>query len=135
MTEAKRVVQEFCDLMAKRDTEALRAYLADDAIYHNVGMEATVGAEATLVNLAGQFAMFPNCYEYRMQNIVGEGDVVMTERLDMIAGPDGEPKGVPVMGTFVVRGGKIVRWTDYWDTALPGRLLSGEDVSSLLPQY
>jgi limonene-1,2-epoxide hydrolase len=38
------------------------------------------------------------------------------------------------MGTFVVRVGKITRWTDYWDTALPGRMLAGEDVSALVPQ-
>ena len=52
----------------------------------------------------------------------------------MIKGPDGTLQGVPVMGTFVVRDGKIRRWTDYWDTALPAKMMTGVDVSALLPQ-
>jgi limonene-1,2-epoxide hydrolase len=58
---------------------------------------------------------------------------VLTERLDLIKGPDGKIHAVPVMGTFVLRDGKICRWTDYWDTALPGKMMSGGDVSALVP--
>jgi len=58
---------------------------------------------------------------------------VLTERRDMIKGPDGTIHAVPVMGTFVLAGGKITRWTDYWDTSLPGKMMTGEDVSSLVP--
>jgi limonene-1,2-epoxide hydrolase len=42
-------------------------------------------------------------------NLVADGDIVMTERLDLIRVPSGEIAGLPVMGTFVVRDGKIVR--------------------------
>jgi limonene-1,2-epoxide hydrolase len=86
-----------------------------------------------VANLAGQFGMFADSYEYRMQHIVAEGDVVMTERLDMIKSPDGAIHGVPVMGTFVVSNGKISRWTDYWDTTLPGKMMSGQEYSALVP--
>ena len=51
----------------------------------------------------------------------------------MIKGPDGNLHGVPVMGTFVVTDGKISRWTDYWDTSLPGKMMTGEDYSALVP--
>lgn len=136
MSKPIEVVQEFCDLMAKRDTEALRPYLADDAVYQNTGMPASVGVGPVLENLGGQFAMFPDSYEYRMQHIVADGDVVMTERLDMIKGSDGGLHGVPVMGTFVVRNGKISRWTDYFDIGLIGKMMSGEDYHALVPpQY
>ncbi len=77
--------------------------------------------------------MFPDTYEYKMRNIAGAGDVVLTERLDMINGFDGVPHAVPVMGTFVVRGDRSTRWTDYFDTALIGKMLSGEDYSTLIP--
>src|ERR1700678_1015668 len=107
MSDSAGVVQEFCDLMAKRDAESLRRLVADDAVYQNTGMPASVGVDAIIENLAGQFAMFPDSYEYRVQHIAANGDVVMTERLDMIKGLDGTRHGVPVMGTFVVRGGKI----------------------------
>lgn len=133
MSEPVETVRQFCDLMAKRDPGALRPYLADDVVYQNTGMPASVGVAAVLENLGGQFAMFPDSYEYRTKNIAADGDVVLTERVDMIKGPDGQLHGVPVMGTFVLRGGKISRWTDYFDTALIGRMMSGEDYSALVP--
>jgi limonene-1,2-epoxide hydrolase len=132
MADSAGVVKEFCELMASRDAAALRPYLADDAVYQNTGMPATTGAEAIVDNVAGQFGAFPDSYEYRLINLASDGDVVLTERLDMIRTPQGV-QGVPVMGTFVVRDGKISRWTDYWDTALPGKMMSGDDVSALVP--
>jgi limonene-1,2-epoxide hydrolase len=132
MTDARGVVQEFCDLMVKRDAEALRGFFADDAVYQNCGMPATVGVDAIVANLAGQFGMFPDSYEYVMKNIAADGDVVLTERLDMVTTPSGA-QGVPVMGTFVLREGKIRRWSDYFDTALPRKMMTGEDVSGLVP--
>ncbi|TFV88891.1 limonene-1,2-epoxide hydrolase family protein [Blastococcus sp. CT_GayMR16] len=132
MSDSANVVRQFCDLMVTRDASALRAFLADDAIYQNAGMPASVGAAAIVENLAGQFGAFPDSYEYKTINLAADGDVVLTERLDMIATPTGV-QGVPVMGTFVVRDGKIVRWTDYWDTSLPGKMMTGEDVSALVP--
>ena len=133
--DARQVVQEFCDGMVKRDAEALRMYLADDVVYQNTGMEAAVGIDATLESLAFQVSMFPTSYEYKTVNIVADGGLVLTERLDMIAGPDGVAHGVPVMGAFEVTDGKITRWTDYFDTALPAKMLSGEDYSALVPKH
>jgi limonene-1,2-epoxide hydrolase len=132
---AKQVVQGFCDLMVKRDAESLRPYLADHVVYQNTGMPAASGIDEVIANVAGQFAMFPDSYEYRTINIVGEGDVVMNERLDHVKGPDGRVHALPVMGTFIVRDGKITRWTDYWDSALIGKMMVGEDYSALVPQY
>ena len=40
---------------------------------------------------------------------------------------------VPVMGIFEVRDGRIGRWRDYFDMGLTGRLIGGDDVTSLLP--
>ncbi|MCU4183258.1 nuclear transport factor 2 family protein [Acidiferrimicrobium sp. IK] len=132
---AKQVVQDFCDLMVRRDAEALRPYLADDVVYQNAGMPASAGIDQVIDNMAGQFAMFPDSYEYRTINAVAEGEVVMNERLDMVKGPDGTVHGLPVMGAFVVRDGKIARWTDYWDSALIGKMMSGEDYAALVPAY
>ena len=132
---AKQVVQQFCDRMVDRDAEALRPLLADKVVYQNAGMPPAEGIEATLAALAFQFEMFPDSYEYETINAVNEGDVVMNERLDYIRGPDGNRHGLPVMGSFVVKDGKIVRWTDYWDSSLIAKMMSGEDYSSLVPRY
>jgi limonene-1,2-epoxide hydrolase len=133
MTDLIKLVDTFCGLMEQHDAAALKPYFADDAIYQNVGMPATVGADAIAENLGQQFAMFPDSYAYQMINIAASGDTVLTERLDMIQTPAGEVVGIPVMGTFVVHDGKIARWTDYWDTGLPMKMMTGEDVSGLVP--
>lgn len=39
------------------------------------------------------------------------------------------------MGTFVLRDGRITRWTDYWDLGLPRRMMTGEDVDALVPNH
>ncbi|WP_261557855.1 limonene-1,2-epoxide hydrolase family protein [Frankia tisae] len=67
----------------------LRPLLAADAVYQNVGTPATIGAAAIVENLAGQFAVFPDSYEYRVLalTLAADGDVVLTERLDMIRTP------------------------------------------------
>jgi limonene-1,2-epoxide hydrolase len=133
MTDPIQLVVTFCGLMEQRDAAALKPYLAADAVYQNVGMPATVGADAIAENLGQQFAVFPDSYAYRMINVAASGDTVLTERLDMIKTPADEVVGVPVMGTFVVQDGKIARWTDYWDTGLPMKMMTGEDVSGLVP--
>jgi limonene-1,2-epoxide hydrolase len=133
MSDPLDIVKTFCGLMEQRDASALRPYLTDDAVYQNVGMPATVGADAIAENLGQQFSVFPDSYAYRMVNIARSDDTVLTERLDMIKTPAGNVVGVPVMGTFVLRDGKIARWTDYWDTTLPMKMMTGEDVSALVP--
>ncbi len=132
MTSPTEIVQSFCDAMAGRDAEALRPYFADDAVYQNTGMPAAVGVDDIVANLAGQFATFSDSYEYIVKNIAASGDTVLTERLDLIRTPSGI-RAVPVMGAFTFCGGKITRWTDYWDTSLPAKMMRGEDVSSLVP--
>ena len=133
MADAAQVVRDFCELMVKRDAEALRGFFTDDAVYQNCGMPGTYGVDDIVANLAGQFEMFPDSYEYVVKNLAADGDVVLTERVDMIRTPSGV-QGVPVMGTFVLRGGKIARWHDYWDTALPAKMMTGEDIEPLVPQ-
>jgi cytochrome P450/limonene-1,2-epoxide hydrolase len=133
MSDPAAIVREFCDLMIKRDPEALRPLLADDAVYQNVGTPAFTGISAILENLGIQFSVFPDSYEYKTLNLVAAGEVVLTERLDFVRVPSGELAGLPVMGAFTVRDGKIVRWTDYWDTALVMKMMTGEDFSALVP--
>ncbi|MET0702057.1 MAG: limonene-1,2-epoxide hydrolase family protein [Mycobacterium sp.] len=133
MTDPIEVVETFCGLMQERDPALLRPYLTDDAVYQNVGTPATVGVDAITTNLAQQFAAFPDSYAYELINIAASGTAVLTERLDMIKTPAGDVVGVPVMGTFVVHEGKIARWTDYWDTTLPRKLMTGTDVTDLVP--
>lgn len=134
MSSPADVVRNFCALMERRDAEALRPFLAEGAVYQNVGMPAFTGPDAIVENMAGQFAMFPDAYAFEIVNLASDGPVVLTERLDYIQAPDGSKPAIPVMGTFVVDDdGRITRWTDYFDLNLIMKLLQGEDISGLVP--
>ncbi len=134
MTHPVDVVREFCALMERRDPEALRPLLADDAVYQNVGMPAFTGVDAIVENMGAQFSMFPDAYAFEIVNIASDGSVVLTERLDYIQAPDGSKPAIPVMGAFVVGDdGRITRWTDYFDVNLTVKLLQGEDITALVP--
>jgi limonene-1,2-epoxide hydrolase len=126
----EEVVRQFCSLVSKRDVDALRPLLDDDVVYHNIGMPASEGIEATLANVAGQWEMFPDSYEYEVRHLAASGNAVLTERIDRIG--VGVVAPVPVMGTFEVRDGKITHWRDYFDAALAGKLMAGEDTTGLI---
>ena len=85
---AEDVVREFCNAVSKRDPEVLRQLLDADVIYQNVGVGTSRGLEATIENVAGQWAMFPDAYKFEIVNLAVSDDVVLTERIDHV-GPGG----------------------------------------------
>lgn len=132
MSDPIEVVRRFCETLSRRDAAAVRPMLTDEAIYQNVGMAANVGADAVVADLANQYTMFPEEYRFEIKHVAAHGNVVLTERVDHLAGP-GMKMALPVMGAFVVDGDRIVRWTDYFDSALIGKILGGEDIGPLIP--
>jgi limonene-1,2-epoxide hydrolase len=131
MANAEAIVREFCTVVSKRDVELVRPLFGDGVVYHNVGMEPSAGLADVLANLEGQWAMF-DVYEFEIVHLSVSGDTVLTERVDTI-GSGGARWPLPVMGAFDVEDGKITAWRDYFDAALIGKLMAGEDVSSLVP--
>ncbi|MGE0879124.1 MAG: limonene-1,2-epoxide hydrolase family protein [Acidimicrobiia bacterium] len=130
---AESVVREFCAGAGKRDLELLRGLLADDVLYLNVGVNRSEGIEATLANVAGQWAAFSERYDYELVNIAVNGNVVLTERIDRVQPAGGAPVApVPVMGRFEVVNERITKWIDYFDSALVPKLFAGES-GDLLP--
>jgi len=107
------VVSRFCDAWSAGDLDALMAFFADDAVYHNIPIDAVTGVDAIRSTIAG-FTQGVEKIEFRVDNIVADGDVVLTERVDVFHLPD-KAIELPVMGTFEVRKGKIAAWRDYFD--------------------
>jgi limonene-1,2-epoxide hydrolase len=114
MSDAIDLIRRFCDEFAKGSSvDEIVAYFTDDAVYHNIPVEPAVGPEA----IKAVFSMFTTGVErmeFKIRNIVGEGDVVLTERVDVFVLPNVTIE-LPVMGTFEVRDGKIAKWRDYFD--------------------
>ena len=132
MSDPAEVVREFCELLTKHDAEAVRPHLSAGAVYQNVGMAPSIGPDAIVADLANQYTMFPETYRFEIKHLAVNDGVVLTERIDYLEGP-GMKMALPVMGAFVVKDGLIARWTDYFDSALIGKILGGEDTGGLIP--
>jgi limonene-1,2-epoxide hydrolase len=132
MSTPLEVVQEFCAAWAAKDLDTIGRLLADDVVYHNVGMEPAVGKEASLASMQGFVAMAESI-SFEIHRLAADGNTVLTERTDTFV-VNGVKAPIPVMGTFELRDGLIVAWRDYFDMGLTTRMMGGEAVEpSLLP--
>ncbi len=122
--DAERLVRDFCAAFEKHDAEALRPFLADDVVYHNIPMDPAVGIDEAIAFVAGFFAMCESMV-IETTNLAVRGDVVLTERIDTFTVGD-KVASLPVMGTFEIRDGKIGAWRDYFDLAQITAMLSAE---------
>jgi limonene-1,2-epoxide hydrolase len=107
------VVRRFCAAWADGDLDAIVGAFTDDAVYHNIPLDPVVGPEAIRTFIEG-FIGGVDAVEFQIRNIVGSGDVVLTERVDVFVAP-GKRIELPVMGTFELRDGRIAAWRDYFD--------------------
>ncbi|MCK2242950.1 MULTISPECIES: limonene-1,2-epoxide hydrolase family protein [unclassified Crossiella] len=107
-----------------RDVAEILRHLAPDIRYQNMPLPTVRGARA----VARQFGLLHRLYtgcEVEITNIATNGEVVLTERFDVIRRGDWSAR-FWVCGTFVVRDGRIVLWRDYYDqAALLGSALAG----------
>jgi limonene-1,2-epoxide hydrolase len=113
MTDAIDVVQEFCDSWAKGDLDLTVGFFTEDAVYHNIPVAPVTGKDAIRETIAG-FTAGVERVEFRVRNIVADGNVVLTERVDVFFTPQVTIE-LPVMGVFELVDGKIGAWRDYFD--------------------
>ena len=134
MSTPEEVVQEFCAAFATKDVDTISKLLADDVVYHNVGMAPAVGKEASIAMIQG-FLDMAEKMTFRIHRIAANGDSVLTERTDTFT-INGADSPVAVMGSFDLRDGKIVAWRDYFDMGLITKMMSGEAVDpAVLPVF
>jgi limonene-1,2-epoxide hydrolase len=107
------IVRRFCAVWSNVDPDEIAEFFTDDAVYHNIPMDPLTGRDTIKSFIAG-FAGGAEQIDFRVRNIVADGDVVLTERVDVFVMPNGKVE-LPVMGTFEVRDGKIAAWRDYFD--------------------
>ena len=113
MAQPVDVVRDFCALWAKGDLDAIVECFTEDAVYHNIPVAPVTGKSAIRVTIAG-FTTGVDSIEFRVLNIAADGNLVLTERVDVFSMPTVTIE-LPVMGTFEVRDGKIAAWRDYFD--------------------
>ncbi len=114
MSDAIDLIQRFCDEGGKgADVDTIVGYFTEDAVYHNIPVDPVTGHDGIRAMMA-MFTTGPERIEFRVSHIVADGDLVMTERVDVFAFANFTVE-LPVMGTFELRDGKIATWRDYFD--------------------
>ncbi|MBF6266982.1 SgcJ/EcaC family oxidoreductase [Nocardia farcinica] len=116
MTDPDAVVRALCQAWSTPDPDAIAAYFAEDAVYHNIPMEPVIGRTAIREFVAGFLTTF-EAIDFEIHHQVAADGVVMNERTDTMRGKDGRATPLPVMGVFEVRDGLITAWRDYFDMA------------------
>jgi len=113
--ENKQIVQRYWDALAARDWDGMKALLADDAHYTDVGVPGPggIGPDGVLQRL--RLGIEPlEAYEHLPGTImIAEGDVVMTEHTERWCFHTGEVVDHSFVSVIELRDGKIVRWHDY----------------------
>jgi len=120
--DAEQVVLNLCEAFAKHDAEALRPFLTDDVVYHNIPMDPAVGIDAAIAFIEGFFGMSESLV-IEVLHVVARDNLVLTERVDTFTIGD-KVAPLPVMGAFEIRDGKISAWRDYFDMAQITTMLS-----------
>jgi limonene-1,2-epoxide hydrolase len=107
------VVNAFLQAAAARDYGTALTLVTDDVDYQNMMMPATTG-KAALQETCEALLSICTASEWLVHKEIAHGDLVMNERTDRFE-MGGVWTDLPVAGVFVLTGGLISSWRDYFD--------------------
>jgi limonene-1,2-epoxide hydrolase len=109
----QRFIAAFIEAWPTKDASGLMAFFSDDAVYHNIPLDAVQGKEAIRSTLEGFMDMGGNV-EVEVANIVAADNLVVVERVDRFI-QSGETSSLSIVGIFEIEGGLVKAWRDYFD--------------------
>ena len=115
--ENRALVEGFWADLYRPDLPAAAARFAPDGAYTDAATPAddvARGPAEIVRRLTLAWARLSELRDERLHLVAGD-EVVLTEHVEHWAWPTGESIGLPVVSVHEVRGGQLVRWTDYWD--------------------
>jgi limonene-1,2-epoxide hydrolase len=115
----KQVVQQFWDALAIRDWDGMMALLTEDAHYTDVGVPGPGGhgPEGVITRLKIGIEALADYEHLNGSNMVGEGELVMTEHTERWVFGTGEVIDHSFVSVTQLRDGRICRWHDYSNIA------------------
>jgi limonene-1,2-epoxide hydrolase len=113
MNDNTAILREFIEAWSSLDPERLASYFTDDGSYYNMPTQPVTG-RANVQNFIANFLATWTETQWDILNIIGEGDLVIAERLDRTKTSLGNVD-LPCTGVFEMEGGKIKVWRDYFD--------------------
>lgn len=112
-SDAEEVVRRFLTALEALDIEPILELSHEDITYQNVPLPPTKGKLA-FEKVMRSMTRYGTGFEAKLHNIAANGDVVLTERTDILEA--GRFRAAFwVCGTFEVRDGRVVLWRDYFD--------------------
>ena len=113
MSDNVQTIKDFIAAWSNLDSDELVGYFSEDGIYYNMPTQPVQGKEQ-LKQFIGSFIANWTKTNWDTLNIIGEGDVVIAERLDRTEVGDIKVD-LPCCGVFEMEEGKIKVWRDYFD--------------------
>jgi limonene-1,2-epoxide hydrolase len=115
VTRNKQVVQQFWDALAARDWNGMKVLLTEDAHYTDVGVPGPggYGPEGVIARLRIGIEPLEGYAHLPGTNMIGEGDLVMTEHTERWTFGTGEVVDHSFVSVTELRDGRIFRWHDY----------------------
>jgi len=115
--ENRKVIEGFWEDLYRQDLVAAAARFTSDGTYtdnETPDDDVAVGPDQIVARLTLAFGKLAGLGDERHHLVAGD-DAVMTEHVEHWEWPTGETMALPVASVHVLDGGRIVRWTDYWD--------------------
>jgi limonene-1,2-epoxide hydrolase len=114
------VVRAYCNSLGPTNAaywESFERFFDESTVWENVGLARTVG-KAEAIAFAKAFPLPFDHMRVDDLRMVADGETVYNERVDHFCDRTGVPLvTVRIAGVFIVRGGKLAHWRDYFDTA------------------
>jgi limonene-1,2-epoxide hydrolase len=113
----QQLIEAFWDDLYRQDFGSLVSHFAPQGEYTDICTpddDVARGGDEITARLTLAFAKLTRLWDERLHLVAGD-DVVMTEHIEHWEWPTGESMGLHVASVHEVSGGKITKWTDYWD--------------------
>ncbi len=111
------VVETMWAAMYAGDWSTFRGCFTDDAVYYDVPVGPAAAARGPEHIEARVRLGFDPLERVRDESVtrIADGDVVMTEHVEVWDWPTGEHVELPFVSVQRLRDGKIALWKDYWN--------------------
>jgi len=113
MADNVEIIRAFIRDWSSLDADRLATYFTEDGTYHNMPVQPVSGRDQVAGFIKGFLSTWQET-QWEVLNIIGEGDVVIAERVDRTKTTQGNVD-LPCVGVFEMQNGKIKVWRDYFD--------------------
>lgn len=131
LTDPKAVVEQFIECCQNLDFDGGFSLISDDCVYRNMPFHTARGKKRIVRDLTALGKLL-NEFQVEMTHIAVNDNVVLTERIDTLAGKFFRAD-LKLMGVFVVEDGKITEWRDYFDWTASTGLFIKSMFAKLIP--